>query len=97
MEDKTFVLLIYGAYLILIGLFTAFIYGMDKKRAIKRQQRIAEKTLLTLSLLGGAPFGLLAMFLFRHKTRKEHWYFTVINVLGIILHVGALILLIVKM
>ena len=56
MEDKTFVLLIYGAYLILIGLFTAFIYGMDKKRAMKGQQRIAEKTLLTLSLLGGAPY-----------------------------------------
>lgn len=93
MEERTFALLIYGAYLILIGLVTTFSYGADKKRAINGQRRIPEKTLLMLSLFGGAPFGLLAMVLFRHKTKKEHWYFTAINLFGIILHATIFVVL----
>jgi uncharacterized membrane protein YsdA (DUF1294 family) len=49
--------------------------------------------LLLSSFLGGAFGGYLAMILFRHKTKGEHWYFTTVNLLGIILHVAALVVL----
>ena len=96
MQVKNCALLIYGTYLILIGLVTMFFYGTDKKRAISGQRRIPEKTLLALSLFGGAPFGLLSMVLFRHKTRKEHWYFTAINIFGVLLHGAIIVFLVVK-
>lgn len=47
--------------------FTAFY--RDKRSAERMAWRISEKTLLTLALLG--PFGaMVAMRIFRHKTRK---------------------------
>lgn len=49
--------------------FTFLAYGYDKIMAINSGWRISEKTLLSLSLLGGFG-GLLGMCLFRHKTKK---------------------------
>ena len=51
-----------------LGTFAAF--AVDKYRAIQHRFRIRVRTLLGLSFLGGAAGGLLAMGLFRHKTRK---------------------------
>jgi uncharacterized membrane protein YsdA (DUF1294 family) len=49
----------------------AFIlYGIDKRRAIRKQPRISERTLHLLSILGGWPGAHLAQQLFRHKTLK---------------------------
>ena len=70
-------------YLIIISIFTFFIYSIDKKRSKqKNKRRISEKTLLTLSLIGGAFGGYLAMIIKHHKTK--HWYFVIINILGIV-------------
>ena len=70
-------------YLIIISIFTFFMYSFDKRIAKhKNRKRISEKTLLTLSLLGGAYGGYLAMIIKHHKTR--HWYFVIINILGIV-------------
>ncbi len=47
-------------------------FGMcynDKKRAIKHKRRISEKTLLLISLCGGAFGFFIAMYLFHHKTK----------------------------
>lgn len=77
--------------LLLINLVTFILYGTDKHRAKRNAWRIPEKSLLGFSLLGGAVGGLLAMQLFRHKTRHRYFYF--INVLGILLHVGIFYLL----
>jgi uncharacterized membrane protein YsdA (DUF1294 family) len=52
------------------SVYTLLIFGCDKWRARKNKGRIAELTLLTLTALGGSPGALLAMPLFRHKTRK---------------------------
>lgn len=93
METKQLVLMIYGGYLILLSLITFFMYLMDKKKAEKGKWRIPEKVLLLSSFLGGAFGGYPAMLLFRHKTKGEHWYFTFVNVLGLLLHVAALIVL----
>ncbi|MBQ4099031.1 MAG: DUF1294 domain-containing protein [Clostridia bacterium] len=76
---------IYAIYLIAISFITFIIYFIDKLKAKINAWRIPEKVLLTLSIIGGAFGGMLAMYTIRHKTKR--WYFTVINVLGIILHI----------
>ena len=91
---KEIVLMAYGAYLILLSIITFFAYRLDKKKAEKGKWRTKEKTLLLLSFLGGAFGGYPAMLIFRHKTKAEHWYFTFINILGILIHLGLMIALI---
>lgn len=84
----------YLIYLLLIGLVTFVLYGVDKRRARRGAWRISEKLLLGFSLAGGAWGGLLAMHLFRHKTKKGYFFAT--NLFGIALHVAVFILLIMK-
>ena len=93
MIDKTLLLIIYGAYLILLSLITFFMYGLDKRNAKKGKWRVPEKLLLLLSFIGGAYGGFIGMKLFRHKTTGEHWYFTAVNILGLIIHTTLLILI----
>ena len=70
-------------YLIIINMITFFMYSYDKKLSkLKNVRRISEKTLLILSLIGGALGGYFAMILKHHKTK--HWYFTLVNILGIV-------------
>ncbi len=69
-----------------ISLMTFLLYAIDKYKARHGMWRIPERVLLHFSILGGGIGGLAAMLLFRHKTR--HIYFTVANILGIILSLG---------
>ncbi len=46
---------------------------VDKRNAIRRRSRIAERDLLVIAALGGALGGWIAMYTVRHKT--NHWYF----------------------
>ena len=94
LTTKQIVLIAYGAYLVLLSIITFIAYGVDKKKAEKGKWRTKEKTLLLLSFLGGAFGGFPAMLIFRHKTKGEHWYFTAVNLLGLAIHITALILLI---
>ena len=91
MTLKQIVLLAYGGYLILLSLITFILYYADKKKAEKKKWRIPEKVLLLSSFLGGAFGGYPAMLIFRHKTKGEHWYFTFINILGLLIHIAALV------
>ena len=52
------------------NLFTFLVLGLDKRKAIKRRRRISDSTLLALAFLLGAPGVLIAMPVFRHKTKK---------------------------
>lgn len=84
-------------YLIAIGvlsLVTYIFYAVDKAKAQNGEWRIPEAVLLGLSFFGGAIGGYLAMNTVRHKTK--HWYFHVINILGILWQVALLIFLLVK-
>lgn len=79
----------------LVGSLFAFVlYGIDKRRAKRGAWRISEKALLLTGLLIGAPGALAAMQLLRHKTK--HYYFYAVNILGLVLQVGAVVLLFLK-
>ena len=70
----------------ILSVITFFMYGIDKFKAQRGKWRISEKALLVSSFIGGAVGGFLAMQLFRHKTK--HWYFNVVNILGLVWQIG---------
>ena len=74
--------LFYLYYLLALSFIAFVLYAADKSKAKRGAWRIPEKTLLLTGFLGGAVGALLAMNLFRHKTK--HYYFYVVNVLGLV-------------
>lgn len=46
-----------------------FLFYRDKRKAVKKQRRISEKTLLFWAFFGAAPSMLIISRLIRHKTR----------------------------
>ena len=87
-------LIIYVCILAVTSLLTFFLYVADKKKARKGKWRIPESSLLGFSLFGGGLGGYFAMFVVRHKTK--HWYFHVVNWIGIAWQVGLLIYFIIE-
>lgn len=63
--------LIFIGYLLCISLLTFILFGVDKRRAVRKAWRIPESRLLLASLLGGSAGGLLGMYIFNHKTRHN--------------------------
>lgn len=70
-------------YLICMNSLSFILYGFDKMLAIKKKNRISERTLFYLGILGGALGSLIGMITFRHKTKKIKFY--IWNILMIIL------------
>ena len=64
-------------YFTLINIITFISFWIDKKLAKRNKNRISESTLILLSALGGAGGGLIAMYLFRHKTKKAKFFLSV--------------------
>lgn len=60
-------------YLLAVNIAAFLLMGLDKRRAQRREWRIAEKNLFLPVLMGGALGGVLGMHTFHHKTK--HWYF----------------------
>lgn len=75
-------------YLGLMCFSTFLLFVIDKKRAMCRndRHRIPERVLLTMSFLGGALGGWIAMYTVRHKTLKPPFYLGV--PLGALIWVG---------
>ena len=63
------------SYLLIINLITFLLYAIDKRRSIRKAWRIPESVLMGFAAVGGSVGALLAMLLFRHKTK--HAKFTV--------------------
>lgn len=59
------------SYLVAINLLTWWLFSIDKKRAIRKDWRIPEKTLISAAVFGGWPAAKLAQRLLRHKNRKQ--------------------------
>lgn len=76
-------------YGLVINVAAFLLYGVDKKRAIKGQWRISEKTLLGVAAIGGSLGALLGMYCFRHKTK--HWRFRILLPLFLLLQMGIVI------
>ena len=53
------------------SLVTFLAFSADKRAAMEGQRRTPEATLLLLVAMGGAPGGVAAQQILRHKTRKE--------------------------
>lgn len=56
-------------YLLCINILACFLYWLDKYKAVRNQWRIRESVLFLVALLGGSVGALIAMYVFRHKTR----------------------------
>ena len=82
-------LLVY--YLVAINVVTFVVYGLDKWKARRGRWRIPEAALLWLAVLGGSPAALLAMWLFRHKTK--HLRFQIIVPVCMVIQLLALCLI----
>lgn len=66
---------ILSVYLVSVNLITLLAFGIDKFLAVRRRRRIRIVTLLGLSFLGGSIGGLVGMYAFRHKTKKDYFAF----------------------
>ncbi len=66
-------LIILIAWLVIINIAAFAMFGIDKKRAQRKQWRISEKALFLSAILGGSVGAIFGMQIFRHKTK--HWYF----------------------
>lgn len=63
------------AYVTVMSTCLFIAMGYDKTQAKKGKWRMEEATLHILAFCGGAIGGVLAMYLFRHKTRKNAFAF----------------------
>lgn len=88
------IFLIYIVALAVMSCVAFFTYFTDKIKAKKRKWRISESFLLGLSFFGGAAGALIAMNLFRHKTK--HWYFWAANIVFLLFHITVAIVICLK-
>jgi uncharacterized membrane protein YsdA (DUF1294 family) len=58
-------------YYAIVNVISLALFAADKVKASIGSYRISEKDLCTVSLLGGWPAGLAAMFGFNHKLKKK--------------------------
>ena len=81
-------------YLCIVNAIGFVLMLADKKKAIKKQWRIPEKTLLGIAFIGGSLGSLLGMYTCRHKTR--HIQFTLGIPLMLVLQISAILFFLAK-
>ncbi len=69
------------------SVLTFFVYGLDKRAAMRGRWRTPEATLHLLELLGGFPGALLAQRILRHKRAKVRYL--IVFWLIVLLHAAA--------
>lgn len=84
----------YFIFLVVMNITALIMYASDKSRAIKKQWRIKESTLLSVGFFGGALGALIGMKVFRHKTRHKNFW--AVNITGVIWQIALLIFLFLK-
>ncbi len=81
-------LMIVLAVVVIMNLICFFLMRYDKMQARKGGQRIPERVLFLSAGLFGALGGVLAMNIYRHKTK--HWYFKAFFPFMLIAQIGIL-------
>ncbi len=82
---------IYLFLILLMSFISLIIYGIDKRKAVRGQNRVPEKALFGLGFFGGAVGSLFGMILFSHKTK--HVYFWILNILFLIIQIILLLVI----
>lgn len=77
------------AAIALWNIITFSMFGLDKRKAVKKRRRISEKTLITCAFLMGGLGALAGMLVFRHKTR--HWKFRVLVPVALVLNIAVIV------
>lgn len=81
-------MLYFYVYLIIINIIAFALFWIDKIKAKRNLWRIPEKVLLGFGFIGGALGGILAMGIFRHKTKKPKFIITM--PVFLIIHLAAI-------
>lgn len=76
---KIFILLF-----VVFNFITFGIFAFDKFLARTHRNRISEKTLITLAMIGGSVGAIFAQKFFRHKTRKFRYILWIIFIIQFI-------------
>ena len=87
--------IIAASYLIIINLIAFVLYGVDKKRSIRKDYRISERVLLWMARLGGGIGCWLGIKLFRHKTK--HARFRIVVPLWMLIWIAAFAFVVMKL
>ena len=92
MTKQQIVLIIYVSCLVVMSIIAFSLFLKDKAMAKKNHSevRIKEKTLLLVTVMGGALGAFLGRIIARHKTNKSYFSFTIY--LSILLQVAVLVL-----
>ena len=61
-------------YLLFVNFVSAILFYSDKRKAVKKRQRIPEKTLHVLEAAGGAFSIITLMYIIRHKNQKLKYF-----------------------
>ena len=92
MKQELLLIIVFAA-IAFMSIVAFILYGVDKRKAKREAWRIPEAVLLGWGFFGGAVGALCGMKVFRHKTK--HWYFWAVNILGLILHIAAIVAILV--
>ena len=60
-----------AAWVLVVNVWAFLLFGYDKRQARRGADRVSERGLLNVALLGGGVGAKLGQRYFRHKTRKE--------------------------
>ncbi|MBR5323870.1 MAG: DUF1294 domain-containing protein [Muribaculaceae bacterium] len=82
---------LFAIYIVAVNLFAYILYRIDKHKSKNTKWRISERTLIISALVGGSIGALLAMRVFRHKTK--HKKFTIGVPFILVLQIAMLLLL----
>ena len=78
-------------YLVVVNAVAFCMYGIDKRKAIKKHWRIPEATLLGIAFVGGSAGAWVGMRMFRHKT--QHLKFMILVPVFFVLQVAGFVYL----
>lgn len=84
------------AYLVIINIIAIAMYAADKKKAVKKEWRTKEATLIGVAVLGGSVGALYGIFGLRHKSKHPKFYIGVPVIFAVQIAIAVAVFLIVK-